>query len=174
MSCNKVESSASSSTLTETRIGSFDLFLRNTWCKVQAELNDERLRLTLTEPLARLSVDISGPANVEEVANRRRTIIIRKKPDEGLGISIKGGRENKMPILISKIFPGMPADQTGDLFVGDAILSVNEMNLREASHEQAVEALKKAGENVTLEGERSTKLGASFSAPLIVVFGFLI
>ena len=31
----------------------------------------------------------------------------------GLGISIKGGVENKMPILISKIFPGMAADLTG-------------------------------------------------------------
>ena len=31
----------------------------------------------------------------------------------GLGISIKGGVENKMPILISKIFNGMAADLTG-------------------------------------------------------------
>lgn len=31
----------------------------------------------------------------------------------GLGISIKGGVENKMPILISKIFTGMAADLTG-------------------------------------------------------------
>ena len=38
----------------------------------------------------------------------------------GLGISIKGGVENKMPILISKIFPGMAADLTGD----DSLTSV--------------------------------------------------
>ena len=42
--------------------------------------------------------------------------------NQGLGISIKGGRENRMPILISKIFKGMAADLTGKLYVGDAIV----------------------------------------------------
>ena len=41
-----------------------------------------------------------------------------------------GGVENKMPILISKIFPGMAADLTGRLHVGDAILSVDGHDLR--------------------------------------------
>jgi C-terminal processing protease CtpA/Prc len=35
-----------------------------------------------------------------------------------------------MPILISKIFPGMAADLTGRLHVGDAILSVDGHDLR--------------------------------------------
>lgn len=47
---------------------------------------------------------------------------IKKEPNQGLGISIKGGRENRMPILISKIFKGMAAEQSGKLFVGDAIV----------------------------------------------------
>ena len=46
----------------------------------------------------------------------------------------------------------MAADQTSQLYVGDAILSVNGENLREASHDEAVKALKKAGKLVTLEG----------------------
>jgi C-terminal processing protease CtpA/Prc len=69
-----------------------------------------------------------------------------------IGISIKGGRENRMPILISKIFPNMPADQTGQLYVGDAILSVNGKDLQHVSHEEAVQILKKAGREVELEG----------------------
>ncbi len=69
-----------------------------------------------------------------------------------IGISIKGGRENRMPILISKIFPNMPADQTGQLYVGDAILSVNGKDLQHVSHEEAVQILKKAGKEVELEG----------------------
>lgn len=40
----------------------------------------------------------------------------------GLGISIKGGAEHKLPILISRIFKDQAADQTGELFVGDAII----------------------------------------------------
>uniref|UniRef100_A0A8C9P194 Syntrophin alpha 1 n=1 Tax=Spermophilus dauricus TaxID=99837 RepID=A0A8C9P194_SPEDA len=69
----------------------------------------------------------------------------------GLGSSIKGGRENKMPILISKIFKGLAADQTEALFVGDAILSVNGEDLSSATHDEAVQALKKTGKEVVLE-----------------------
>lgn len=65
-----------------------------------------------------------------------------------------GGKENKMPILISKIFKGLAADQTEALYVGDAILSVNGYDLREATHDEAVQALKKTGKEVILEGKR--------------------
>lgn len=60
-----------------------------------------------------------------------------------------------MPILISKIFKGLAADQTEALYVGDAILSVNSNDLREATHDEAVQALKKTGKEVVLEGEFS-------------------
>lgn len=78
-----------------------------------------------------------------------------KSDNNGLGISIKGGRENRMPILISKIFRGMAADSAKGLYVGDAILSVNGEDLRDATHEEAVRALKRAGRVVDLEGEFS-------------------
>ncbi|CAL1592428.1 unnamed protein product [Knipowitschia caucasica] len=80
-----------------------------------------------------------------------RRVRVLKQESGGLGISIKGGRENRMPILISKIFPGLAADQSRALRVGDAILSVNGNDLREATHDLAVQALKKAGKEVTLE-----------------------
>lgn len=87
----------------------------------------------------------------EAIANRKRCVKVTKQDIGGLGISIKGGKENKMPILISKIFKGLAADQTQALYVGDAILSVNGMNLRDATHDEAVQALKRAGKEVTLE-----------------------
>lgn len=40
----------------------------------------------------------------------------------GLGLSIKGGAEHKLPVLISRIYKGQAADQCGQLFVGDAII----------------------------------------------------
>ncbi|XP_073688394.1 beta-2-syntrophin [Garra rufa] len=88
--------------------------------------------------------DPAGPEGV-------RRVRIVKQESGGLGISIKGGRENRMPILISKIFPGLAADQSRALRVGDAILSVNGSDLRDATHDAAVQALKKAGKEVTLE-----------------------
>lgn len=78
-----------------------------------------------------------------------------KSDNNGLGISIKGGRENRMPILISKIFRGMAADNAKGLYVGDAILAVNGEELRDATHDEAVRALKRAGRVVDLEGELS-------------------
>ncbi|KAM7150711.1 alpha-1-syntrophin isoform 1-T1 [Macrochelys suwanniensis] len=87
----------------------------------------------------------------ESLTNVRRTVRIVKQDVGGLGISIKGGRENKMPILISKIFKGLAADQTEALYVGDAILSVNGADLSEATHDEAVQALKKTGKEVVLE-----------------------
>ncbi|XP_037807810.1 beta-1-syntrophin [Lucilia sericata] len=87
----------------------------------------------------------------DHVANQKRHVRIIKSENNGLGISIKGGRENRMPILISKIFRGMAADQAKGLYVGDAILSVNGEELREATHDEAVRALKRAGRVVDLE-----------------------
>lgn len=49
---------------------------------------------------------------------------IRRDRNGGLGLSIKGGAEHKLPILISKIYKNQPADMTGQLFVGDAIIKV--------------------------------------------------
>jgi hypothetical protein len=80
-----------------------------------------------------------------------RHVHIVKTETNGLGISIKGGKENKMPILISKIFKGMAADLTGQLYVGDAILSVNGTDLRDMTHDEAVQVLKRAGRLVDLE-----------------------
>uniref|UniRef100_A0A8C2X7K8 Syntrophin, basic 1 n=1 Tax=Cyclopterus lumpus TaxID=8103 RepID=A0A8C2X7K8_CYCLU len=91
----------------------------------------------------------------EAIANRKRCVKVTKQEVGGLGISIKGGKENKMPILISKIFKGLAADQTQALYVGDAILSVNSVNLRDATHDEAVQALKRAGKEVTLEGRQT-------------------
>ncbi|XP_045892444.1 beta-2-syntrophin-like [Micropterus dolomieu] len=91
------------------------------------------------------------PVSLDGSSEAVRKVRVVKQESGGLGISIKGGRENRMPILISKIFPGLAADQSRALRVGDAILSVNGNDLREATHDLAVQALKKAGKEVTLE-----------------------
>lgn len=47
----------------------------------------------------------------------------------------------------------MAADKTEKLYVGDAVLSVNGEDLRDATHDEAVRALKRAGKIVDLEGK---------------------
>uniref|UniRef100_A0A672ZCL9 Golgi-associated PDZ and coiled-coil motif containing n=1 Tax=Sphaeramia orbicularis TaxID=375764 RepID=A0A672ZCL9_9TELE len=53
----------------------------------------------------------------------------------------QGGKEHGVPILISEIHPSQPADRCGGLHVGDAILAVNSINLRDSKHKEAVTIL---------------------------------
>lgn len=70
-----------------------------------------------------------------------RKVVLSKEDHEGLGISITGGKEHGVPILISEIHPAQPAERCGGLHVGDAILAVNNINLRDAKHKEAVTIL---------------------------------
>lgn len=136
-------------------MGNAEVLVGGTWHQARLTLEGDLLFVTLTD-LDDLNLQGSdgegGPSDVPEpIASQKRVVQICKSDNNGLGISIKGGRENKMPILISKIFKGMAADLTENLYVGDAILSVNGEDLKEATHDEAVRALKRAGKVVTLE-----------------------
>lgn len=167
-------SSSSSSTTTTTgasssasgRAGVLETQVRGQWYRVFVSLEDDYLSISLDEScetgnnalnngnINNNNVDsLNDPDVPDSVANQKRIVRVIKSDNNGLGISIKGGKENKMPILISKIFKGMAADATEQLYVGDAILAVNGEDLREATHDEAVKALKRAGKVVELEGE---------------------
>lgn len=153
------------------RSGVLETLVRNQWYKVFVNLNDDYLSITLEDNFDNATA-LNGTLNnnnintldsscgiidnsdiPESIANQKRTVRVVKSDNNGLGISIKGGKENKMPILISKIFKGMAADQTEQLYVGDAILSVNGEDLQDATHDEAVKSLKRAGKVVELEGK---------------------
>jgi len=149
------------STTVQGRSDVLEVYARQQWRRVRAVLVDDRLVLSADEQSTADGGDTVQPANgsrspdmdvPDSLAGQKRTVRVVKEDNNGLGISIKGGRENKMPILISKIFPGMAADKTNQLFVGDAVLSVNGEDLKEATHDEAVKALKRAGKFVDLEG----------------------
>ena len=69
-----------------------------------------------------------------------RTVVLNKG-SPGLGFNIVGGEDGE-GIFISFILAGGPADLSGELRRGDQILSVNGINLRTATHEEAAAALK--------------------------------
>ncbi|XP_048515046.1 beta-1-syntrophin isoform X2 [Athalia rosae] len=144
------------------RAGVLETQVRGQWYRVFVSLEDDYLSITLDESCENASslngninnnnIDsLNDPDVPDSVANQKRIVRVVKSDNNGLGISIKGGKENKMPILISKIFKGMAADATEQLYVGDAILAVNGEDLREATHDEAVKALKRAGKVVELE-----------------------
>ncbi|XP_059043631.1 disks large homolog 2 isoform X18 [Mustela lutreola] len=75
--------------------------------------------------------------------------VVLHKGSTGLGFNIVGGEDGE-GIFVSFILAGGPADLSGELQRGDQILSVNGIDLRGASHEQAAAALKGAGQTVTI------------------------
>ncbi|XP_046716972.1 disks large homolog 2 isoform X14 [Silurus meridionalis] len=75
--------------------------------------------------------------------------IVLHKGSTGLGFNIVGGEDGE-GIFVSFILAGGPADLSGELRRGDQILSVNGIDLRGATHEQAAAALKGAGQTVAI------------------------
>nr|CAD7585803.1 unnamed protein product [Timema genevievae] len=83
-----------------------------------------------------------------ETSREVRTVVLNKG-NTGLGFNIVGGEDGE-GIFVSFILAGGPADLSGELRRGDQILSVNGVNLRNATHEEAAQALKGAGQTVTI------------------------
>ncbi|XP_075217924.1 syntrophin-like 2 isoform X2 [Lycorma delicatula] len=86
------------------------------------------MRLHLSMEVLKLQKEEVTPVNRNQnqrpfpTDSRVRIVAVTRQKIGGLGLSIKGGAEHKLPILISRIFKDQAADQTGELFVGDAII----------------------------------------------------
>ncbi|XP_049328133.1 multiple PDZ domain protein isoform X3 [Astyanax mexicanus] len=89
--------------------------------------------------------------------NQPRKVELYREAGKSLGISIVGGRgmgsrlsngEVMRGIFIKHILEDSPAGRNGTLKTGDRIVEVDGVDLRDASHEEAVEAIRKAGNPV--------------------------
>ncbi|XP_071990109.1 disks large homolog 2 isoform X7 [Engystomops pustulosus] len=99
-----------------------------------------------------------------EISREPRKVILHKG-STGLGFNIVGGEDGE-GIFISFILAGGPADLSGELQRGDQIISVNGIDLRGASHEQAAAALKGAGQTVTMVAQYQPEEYARFEAKI--------
>ncbi|XP_054879429.1 disks large homolog 2-like isoform X2 [Poeciliopsis prolifica] len=93
-----------------------------------------------------------------------RTVVLHKG-STGLGFNIVGGEDGE-GIFVSFILLGGPADLSGELRRGDEILSVNGIDLRGATHEQAAAALKGAGQVVTIVAQYKPEEYGRFEAKI--------
>ncbi|XP_077956138.1 discs large homolog 1-like protein isoform X6 [Gasterosteus aculeatus] len=84
----------------------------------------------------------------DDVTREPRKVVLHRGAT-GLGFNIVGGEDGE-GIFISFILAGGPADLCGELRKGDRLVSVNGVDLRNATHEQAAAALKNAGQTVTI------------------------
>lgn len=111
-----------------------------------------RIQLTM-EMLVLQRVDTSSPTLSTAgppTESKERMVQITRQKLGGLGLSIKGGAEHKLPILISRIYKDQAADVSGQLFVGDAVIKVNGEYITACPHDDAVNILRNAGDIVVL------------------------
>ncbi|XP_030216687.1 disks large homolog 2 isoform X7 [Gadus morhua] len=99
-----------------------------------------------------------------DVTREPRKMVLHKG-STGLGFNIVGGEDGE-GIFVSFILAGGPADLSGELRRGDQILSVNGIDLRGATHEQAAAALKGAGQMVTIVAQYRPEEYGRFEAKI--------
>ncbi|XP_030629043.1 discs large homolog 1-like protein isoform X13 [Chanos chanos] len=99
-------------------------------------------------PTGRYSPTPKTTLGDDDITREPRKVVLHRG-STGLGFNIVGGEDGE-GIFISFILAGGPADLCGELRKGDRLVSVNGIDLRNATHEQAAAALKNAGQTVTI------------------------
>ncbi|XP_051781259.1 disks large homolog 4 isoform X2 [Erpetoichthys calabaricus] len=120
--------------------------------------------LTPTSP-RRYSPIPKGLLGDDDIPSREPRRVVIHRGSTGLGFNIVGGEDGE-GIFISFILAGGPADLSGELRKGDQILSVNGVDLRNATHEQAAAALKNAGQTVTIIAQYKPEEYSRFEAKI--------
>ena len=121
------------------------------WNQLEAEIHLHRHKTVIRACRSKRSINfekLPAPPNHDfQTLKKRqgvgdvRVVCLKKDTKEGLGISITGGKEHGVPILISEIHTDGPAHRSQQLYVGDAILEANDVDLKDAKHVEAVECL---------------------------------
>ncbi|XP_042126855.1 gamma-1-syntrophin isoform X1 [Peromyscus maniculatus bairdii] len=125
-----------------------------------------KVRLHLARDLLMLQEQDVLCVSGEPFYSGERTVTIRRQTVGGFGLSIKGGAEHSIPVVISKISKEQRAELSGLLFIGDAILQINGINVRKCRHEEVVQVLRNAGEEVTLTVSFLKRAPAFLKLPL--------
>ncbi|XP_058257934.1 disks large homolog 1 isoform X3 [Hemibagrus wyckioides] len=113
---------------------------------------------------SRFSPISRGLLGDDEITREPRKVVLHRG-STGLGFNIVGGEDGE-GIFISFILAGGPADLCGELRKGDRLISVNGVDLRTATHEQAAAALKNAGQTVTLVAQYRPEEYSRFEAKI--------
>ncbi|CAH3013994.1 unnamed protein product [Porites evermanni] len=116
----------------------------------------------------RKSVGDAEPGDHQYVWEKKTIVLEKANVNQGFGIAVSGGRDNPhfgsgdTSIVVSDIVRGSPSD--GLLKVNDIILQVNDVNVENVMHGEAVQALKDSGNSARLAIKRRKSV-SSISNP---------
>uniref|UniRef100_A0A913I068 Inactivation-no-after-D protein n=2 Tax=Strongyloides stercoralis TaxID=6248 RepID=A0A913I068_STRER len=137
-------------------------------CKMKKDENLDKQNMILSnisefdDKEAEITSNDSKKINTSQLMRSRfwgppRNVILSKEPNKSFGISIVGGKievsqQGSCPnlantvsgIFIKSVLPDSPAGNSNALHMGDRILSVNDIDLKDATHEYAVKVIKNA------------------------------
>ena len=133
----------------------------------RTSLKSDSRQSSLTRPGSAKSLSVSGEdltaatspssSSPSKHWGPERTVEIFRTGTQGLGISIVGGKvepegdlSSLTGIFIKNVLEGSPAAALGCLDTGDRILAVGDVDLRLASHDTAVEAIRQAANPLRL------------------------
>ncbi|KAK3587914.1 hypothetical protein CHS0354_014428 [Potamilus streckersoni] len=92
--------------------------------------------------------------NSNGIPDGQGLVTIRMMPDEQgrFGFNVKGGADQGMPIIVSRVAPGTPADNSEPrLNEGDQVLFINGRDVSQHTHEQVVMFIKASRETHSME-----------------------
>lgn len=121
------------------------------WNQLEAEIHLHRHKTVIRACRQNLASKAMPDGHSPGQIGMIRRVVLHKDPEHGLGLAVIGGKQLGVPILVSEIYPNRPAAQCGQIFIGDAILSVNNHDLRNLKHEDAVQLLNDQKDQVELE-----------------------
>ncbi|XP_013420098.2 uncharacterized protein LOC106180619 [Lingula anatina] len=107
--------------------------------------SSEIIRRPSEPPKSKIYRQVNNTFDVEKNENNVVNHVTLKKNSshEGWGLSIRGGAEHGIGIYVSQVEPGSLADRQG-LCTGDQILSANQVNFSDITHEEAAKIIRSA------------------------------
>lgn len=93
-----------------------------------------------------------GCVDTNTVNGTENLVIIRMKPDDRgrFGFNVKGGCDQSMPVIVSRVAPNMPADIClPRLNEGDQVLMINGKDITNMGHDQVVSFIRSLASHPT-------------------------
>ena len=90
---------------------------------------------------------VASPAGGAKIA--KRNSIIRRRPNEGLGLKIASD-DGTHGVIIAEVVEGGAAAAAGNIKVGDIILNIDGVAADKMSHDEVIKALTAGGDNIAI------------------------
>lgn len=104
--------------------------------------------LAVPAAVAAAVADANGSAGADDVGPPPVRVCMRPDAEGRFGFNVKGGADQNLPILVSRVVPHTPADTcTPRLREGDQLLLINGRDVAGLSHDQVVKLIRAPKDN---------------------------